>query len=75
MQNLLIAHDTLSQQALQPVEDMDGQGEPLDYPLVQYGEDTVKIIHLEKTGEHLVRMCDSVWFEFWIVLILITLSK
>ncbi|CAG5135007.1 unnamed protein product, partial [Candidula unifasciata] len=53
IKNLLIAHDAVSQQALQPVEDIEGQGEPIDYPLLQYGEDTVKIIHLEKTGEHL----------------------
>ncbi|CAL1539715.1 unnamed protein product [Lymnaea stagnalis] len=50
--NLLEAHDAIAQQALQPVEDVD-LGEAIDYPLVQYGEDSVRIIHLEKTNEHL----------------------
>ncbi|GFS22045.1 MAGUK p55 subfamily member 5 [Elysia marginata] len=53
MKNLLEAHDATAQQVIQAAEDANQQGEPIDYPLVQYGEDSVKIIHLEKTNEHL----------------------
>ncbi|RUS84786.1 hypothetical protein EGW08_007470 [Elysia chlorotica] len=53
MKNLLEAHDATAQQVLQAADEANLQGEPIDYPLVQYGEDSVKIIHLEKTNEHL----------------------
>ncbi|XP_059176426.1 protein PALS1-like isoform X2 [Physella acuta] len=53
LRSLLEAHDIVAHQTLQAIENIDLSGEPLDYPLVQYGEDSVKIIHLEKTNEHL----------------------
>uniref|UniRef100_A0A2C9JVM2 MAGUK p55 subfamily member 5 n=1 Tax=Biomphalaria glabrata TaxID=6526 RepID=A0A2C9JVM2_BIOGL len=52
LRNVLEAHDAIAQQALQTSEDVD-LGEPLDSPLVQFGEDSVRIVHLEKTTEHL----------------------
>ncbi|KAK3757791.1 hypothetical protein RRG08_027150 [Elysia crispata] len=53
MKNLLEAHDATAAQVLQAADEANLQGDPIDYPLVQYGEDSVKIIHLEKTNEHL----------------------
>ncbi|GFO07354.1 MAGUK p55 subfamily member 5 [Plakobranchus ocellatus] len=53
MRSLIEAHDATAQRALQAADEAHLQGEPIDYPLVQYGEDSVKIIHLEKTNEHL----------------------
>lgn len=53
IKNLLEAHDATAQQVMQAAADANQQGEPIDYPLVQSGADCVKIIHLEKTNEHL----------------------
>lgn len=51
-QNLLKAHDEVAERESQPI--LHSQDSELDYPLLQHGEDSVKIIHLEKTNEHLV---------------------
>ncbi|XP_005099044.1 MAGUK p55 subfamily member 5 isoform X2 [Aplysia californica] len=53
LKSVLECQDAVAQQVLQAQEEMVYQGEVLDYPLVQYGEDSVKIIHLEKTNVHL----------------------
>ncbi|KAL8565136.1 hypothetical protein ACOMHN_003923 [Nucella lapillus] len=52
MKNLLQAHDEVADQQLQPALST-SESDLIDYPLVQYGEESVKIIHLEKTNEHL----------------------
>ena len=55
VQNLLKAHDEIAEQQNQPVVGTTtSDSDLIDYPLVQYGEESVKIIHLEKTNEHLV---------------------
>ncbi|XP_025104838.1 MAGUK p55 subfamily member 5-like isoform X4 [Pomacea canaliculata] len=51
MKNLLKAHDEVAERESQPI--LHSQDSELDYPLLQHGEDSVKIIHLEKTNEHL----------------------
>lgn len=53
LQSLLLAHDSIAERESKPVVHGE-ESDLLDYPLVQYGEDSVKIIHLEKTNEHLV---------------------
>lgn len=54
LKNLLKAHDEIAERETQPPIIPTHESELIDYPLLQYGEDSVKIIHLEKTnGEHL----------------------
>ena len=53
MQNLLKAHDEVAERQTHPIIHT-SESDLIDYPLVQYGEESVKIIHLEKTNEHLV---------------------
>nr|KAG5700893.1 hypothetical protein BaRGS_012300 [Batillaria attramentaria] len=52
LKNLLKAHDEVAERETQPII-LTHESELIDYPLMQYGEDSVKIIHLEKTNEHL----------------------
>ncbi|XP_041353631.1 MAGUK p55 subfamily member 5-like isoform X2 [Gigantopelta aegis] len=49
---LLQAHDAIAEQQHKSVADVQ-LDEGLEYSLIPYGEDTVKIIHLEKTNEPL----------------------
>ncbi|XP_046370453.2 protein PALS1-like isoform X2 [Haliotis rufescens] len=66
MKGVLLAHDSLAQREHEPVTvnhvhalphtlalTQPDASEPLEYPLMPYGEDSVKIIHLEKTNEPL----------------------
>ena len=52
-QNLLKAHDDIADRQTHPIV-QHSETDLLDYPLMQYGEESVKIVHLEKTNEHLV---------------------
>lgn len=51
LQNLLKIHDKLSENA--DVSDVQPEPAIEEYPFKDYGEGTVKIVHLEKTGEPL----------------------
>lgn len=53
LKNLMKAHDEVAERETRPIIAPSQENELIDYPLMQYGEDSVKIIHLEKTNEHL----------------------
>ncbi|KAK7103098.1 hypothetical protein V1264_018062 [Littorina saxatilis] len=52
LKNLLKAHDEVGESQTHPILHT-SESDLIDHPLVQYGEESVKIIHLEKTNEHL----------------------
>ena len=54
LQSLLQAHDGVAEQQHKSVADIQ-LDEGLEYSLMPYGEDTIRIIHLEKTNEPLVQ--------------------
>ncbi|KAL3873727.1 hypothetical protein ACJMK2_036842 [Sinanodonta woodiana] len=49
LKNLIFAHDKVADQALKPIPDE----VPLDFHTFPVGEDSIKIVHLEKTNEPL----------------------
>ncbi|KAL8611136.1 hypothetical protein ACOMHN_064426 [Nucella lapillus] len=55
VKNLLRAHDSVAERQMHPVSPLmnDVGIDHVDHSLLQYGKDSVKIVHLEKTNEHL----------------------
>ncbi|XP_076463410.1 protein PALS1-like [Babylonia areolata] len=52
LKNLLEAHDGVASRQTVPVLHL-AESKLVDFPLMQFGKDSVKIVHLEKTNEHL----------------------
>ncbi|ESO96509.1 hypothetical protein LOTGIDRAFT_115808 [Lottia gigantea] len=50
---LLHSHDLIAETQVDAITEDVQREDVLDYPLLQYGEDTVKLIHLEKSNEPL----------------------
>lgn len=54
LQNLFRAHDLVAAQQLTPVTSLPDEAFE-QYPMQTYGEDSVRIVQLQKTNEPLVR--------------------